>query len=119
MSSAADAMAVLAELLGGTTLSRMPNAAAIAFDLDGETWGLDPRRTPLVSEGLPAKPVTTVRCPPEVLLRLFTDEHFALRAGEQLTVIGDPSPLRVLADALSGGGSPITARLEAVRRKKK
>jgi len=107
-------MTFLQQLLAGTDLAALRQAAPIAFDLGGDVWGLEPKRAGLVVHGLPNAPAMTVRTSPDVLLRLLSEKDFALRAGEEFTVLGDPAPLAAVVEALTGGASPLATRLGAM-----
>ena len=106
-------MAVLGQLLTGTHLGALKNAGAIPFDLDGDVWGLDPLSKELIARGLPPSTSMTMRTSPEVLLRLLSDGEFTLRAGEELTVLGDTGPLVAVMEALAGGSSPLSTRISS------
>jgi hypothetical protein len=107
-------MAFLQQLLSGTDLAALKQAAPIAFDLAGDVWGLDPKRAGFIAHEMPSRPAMTVRTSPDVLLRLLSEKEFALRADEELTVLGDPAPLVAVIEALSGGASPLATRMSAM-----
>ena len=114
MATASDSMAFLQQLLSGTDLAALKQAAPIAFDLAGDVWGLDPKRAGFIAHEMPSRPAMTVRTSPDVLLRLLSEKEFALRADEELTVLGDPAPLVAVIEALSGGASPLATRMSAM-----
>lgn len=109
--SAPDAMRIVATLLVDTPFRSLPQAKAIDFDLLGERFTLDPRSAALVAPGSSSQAALVVRCAPAVLVRLFTDPHFALGRGEELSFAGDPAALSPVIAALSGGHSPLALRL--------
>lgn len=119
MTTPAEAMAVLGQLLEGTPLRSIRGAAPIAFELDGDAWSLDASRAQWVEPGAPAHPALTMRCSADLLLRLLTEPAFGLRAGEDLLLVGDPRPLEAVMEALRGGVSPLNARLNVLKRPKR
>ena len=71
-------------------------------------------RTPLIDRGRPPAASMTLRSSADLFLRLLSEPDFALRAGEELVIIGDTAPLQAVMQALAGGASPLSTRMAAM-----
>jgi hypothetical protein len=107
----ADVFALLEYLLSGSNIRLNPRARPILFVLlpTGETWRFDPKSTGALLQPV-HKPVLdpevlTVRCEPQLLVRLATASDFSLGDEDAAFFEGNIDDLLPLADALEQGGS--------------
>jgi hypothetical protein len=78
----AEAVAMLDRLLSYTSSRSLPEARAIDFELEGERFNLDPKKTPLTGPGSCPTAALALRCRARTLVGPFTEQDCVMAQGD-------------------------------------
>ena len=107
---------MLDRLLSTTPFPSLPEARAIDFDLEGERFHLDPKKTPLTGSGSCPTSRLVLRCRASTLVGLFTEKDFVLAQGDELSFAGEPAALGPVITALSGGSNRLNLIIDRLKK---